>query len=131
MGVVVDHSPSGDIGGKLSLALSVEGLIEVILSLIEPVLPESDGPAAVPPHSKVADLSSMTCGLPAMLLAFAKQSAEQGGCYRALPLYCAAQHLYVMLAGRERRWGGGGGGGRIKGQSGYRHCVCWFQANFS
>ena len=60
MGVVVDHRPSGDIGGKLSLALSVECLIEVILSLIKPVLPQSDGPAVVSPHSKIADLSSIS-----------------------------------------------------------------------
>ena len=46
VGVVVDHSASGHIGGELSLALSIQRLIEVILPLIKPVLPQSDGPTA-------------------------------------------------------------------------------------
>ena len=50
MGVVVDHRAGGDIGGKLRLTLSVQRLIEVIFPLIEPVLPQSDGPAVQAPN---------------------------------------------------------------------------------
>lgn len=60
VGIVVDHRPSGDIGSKLSLALSVQRLVEVVLPLVKPVLPQSDRPAAKPPRSKVADLGSMS-----------------------------------------------------------------------
>lgn len=51
--VVVDHSPSGHIGGELSLTLGVQRLIEVILPLIKPVLPQSDGPTAATACSNV------------------------------------------------------------------------------
>lgn len=81
VGVVVDHCSSGDICGKLSLALSVERLIEVILPLVKPVLPQSDGPAAAPTHSKVIDLSRISVG--AVWLACSAAGlcqAEQGGC---------------------------------------------------
>jgi len=44
VGVVVDHGTSLDIGGKLGLALSVQGLVEIILTLIELVLAQRDGP---------------------------------------------------------------------------------------
>ena len=44
VGVVVDYSTSLDIGGELSLALGVEGLVEIILALIELVLAQCDGP---------------------------------------------------------------------------------------
>ena len=45
VGVVVDHSSSGHIGSKLSLTLCVQRLIEVILPLVKPVLPQCDCPA--------------------------------------------------------------------------------------
>ncbi len=44
VGVVVDHSPSLDVGGKLGLALGVKGLVEIILALIKLVLAQRDGP---------------------------------------------------------------------------------------
>ena len=44
VGVVVDYGPSLDVGGKLGLALGVEGLIEIILALIKLVLAQGDGP---------------------------------------------------------------------------------------
>ena len=45
MGIVVDDSAGLDIGGELGLALSVQGLVEIVLPFIEPVLAQSDGPA--------------------------------------------------------------------------------------
>ena len=44
MGIVVDHGTGLDVGGKLGLALGVEGLVEIILALIKLVLAQRDGP---------------------------------------------------------------------------------------
>lgn len=49
--IVVDYSSSGHISSKLRLALSVQCLVEVILPLIKPVLPQSDGPTAEASHA--------------------------------------------------------------------------------
>lgn len=43
--VVVDHGTGLDVGGKLGLALGIQGLVEVILPLIKLVLAQCDGPA--------------------------------------------------------------------------------------
>ncbi len=43
VGIVVNYGTSLDIGGKLCLALSVEGLVEIILALIKLVLAQCDG----------------------------------------------------------------------------------------
>lgn len=52
VGVVVDHSSSLHIGGELGLALSVECLIEIILTLVELVLTQCDRPAQNMCHSR-------------------------------------------------------------------------------
>ncbi len=44
VGVVVDNGTGLYVGGKLGLALGVEGLVEIILTLIKLVLAQCDGP---------------------------------------------------------------------------------------
>ena len=48
MSIIVQHSGGLDVGVKLRLTLSVEGLIEVLLPLIKAVLSQHYSPA---PHS--------------------------------------------------------------------------------
>ena len=117
MGVVIHHCASGDIGSKLSLTLSVECLVEVILPLIKPVFPQGDGPAAAAPHSKVINLSSVSAGAVWLACCAVLSRARQLILNNAPVLCCTT---FVCGAGfflGSREGGGarlGGGGGSVK-----------------